>query len=439
MKKLLLLLSFVSFLSAFSQQVSVISTQVCFGQVTALAGTSTLPISSITSWNWDLNNDGVFNDASGQEVSYVFQKGDTNLVSLKITLSAGGADSIMKVKVVVNPAPNVNFQANNLCETQAATYINLSTISTGSIVQAVWDFNNDGIPDATGDTTHYTCGVAQIYATRLTCTSNLGCSAFALKTTEVFPKPLAGFSASHTCEQSPTEFANSTQLKGDGISYSLWHFGDGGQALNSGDTSHTYASAGVYSPWLVVVSDHGCKDTARQSITINTNPKVLFAFSGDTLMPVGSSIAITGSSPTGIAYKWSNGSTQPSISVSDSGTYTLVVTDGYGCSSSKTAHIALLNATESAVVSNGVQLESTILTPNGDGINDYLLVRDLVDYTSCEIVVYDRWNVLVYSNSNYKNDWAGTNNGKALEAGAYYYYIRCDQNKVAKGVINLLR
>ncbi|HEB62282.1 MAG TPA: gliding motility-associated C-terminal domain-containing protein, partial [Bacteroidetes bacterium] len=78
-----------------------------------------------------------------------------------------------------------------------------------------------------------------------------------------------------------------------------------------------------------------------------------------------------------------------------------------------------------------------VLTPNGDGINDYLIFPCLESgaYPKNEIIIFNQWGSQVYRNYNYENDWAGTYNGKDLPVGTYYYVLFLDDNKdnVEKG------
>ncbi|WP_375559415.1 gliding motility-associated C-terminal domain-containing protein [Bernardetia sp. OM2101] len=56
-----------------------------------------------------------------------------------------------------------------------------------------------------------------------------------------------------------------------------------------------------------------------------------------------------------------------------------------------------------------------IITPNGDGKNDYL-VLPLQEGSRASLVIYDRWGKMVFKSENYQNDW----NAKKLSSGTYY-------------------
>ncbi|WP_338761268.1 gliding motility-associated C-terminal domain-containing protein [Bernardetia sp. ABR2-2B] len=56
-----------------------------------------------------------------------------------------------------------------------------------------------------------------------------------------------------------------------------------------------------------------------------------------------------------------------------------------------------------------------IITPNGDGKNDYL-VLPLQEGSSASLVIYDRWGKMIFKSEDYQNDW----NAKKLLSGTYY-------------------
>lgn len=67
-----------------------------------------------------------------------------------------------------------------------------------------------------------------------------------------------------------------------------------------------------------------------------------------------------------------------------------------------------------------------VITPNGDGDNDFLMFDDLDKYDERAIMVTDQWGQKVYESNNYNNDWDGSKNGKPLPSGMYRYYLRLD-------------
>ncbi|NIG56457.1 Ig-like domain-containing protein [Chitinophaga sp. Cy-1792] len=112
--------------------------------------------------------------------------------------------------------------------------------------------------------------------------------------------------------------------------------------------------------------------------------------------------------------------------------YTVTVTNIFNCS----------NTTDIAVTAN-VDFKvdaNNILTPNGDGINDKWVIKNLDSYPDNEVMIYDRAGRLVYQRKNYSNDWDGTSGGNPLAEGTYYYILTIQKStKATKGYITIVR
>ncbi|UZR92593.1 gliding motility-associated C-terminal domain-containing protein [Chondrinema litorale] len=81
-------------------------------------------------------------------------------------------------------------------------------------------------------------------------------------------------------------------------------------------------------------------------------------------------------------------------------------------------NLVVLGITISEIIPDPVV--PNIITPNGDGYNDYLLIENLEYYPENRLQVLDKWGKEIFVVENYQNDWAGTDsNGMALPAGNY--------------------
>ena len=69
----------------------------------------------------------------------------------------------------------------------------------------------------------------------------------------------------------------------------------------------------------------------------------------------------------------------------------------------------------------------TTFSPNGDGINDVWEVPGIADYPGSEVIIYDRWGQKVFKSNGYREPWDGTNDGKVVSEGTFYYYIQLNQ------------
>ena len=66
---------------------------------------------------------------------------------------------------------------------------------------------------------------------------------------------------------------------------------------------------------------------------------------------------------------------------------------------------------------------SNVFTPNGDGENDYFMIKSAGDLSACaELNIYNRHGVLVYQSSGGIFSWDGySDTGKPYPEGVYYY------------------
>ena len=129
-------------------------------------------------------------------------------------------------------------------------------------------------------------------------------------------------------------------------------------------------------------------------------------------------------------YDWDNDGTgdfddPEDLSTLDAGTYNVIVTDDFGCSD-----------TLVVIITEDLQIFiSTVITPNGDGMNDTWGVNGIS--ADAKVQVLNRWGQVLYNTTGYATPWDGTNNGETLPASDYYYIIDLGQGDVRTGTITL--
>ncbi|OFX60300.1 MAG: hypothetical protein A2046_05695 [Bacteroidetes bacterium GWA2_30_7] len=68
-----------------------------------------------------------------------------------------------------------------------------------------------------------------------------------------------------------------------------------------------------------------------------------------------------------------------------------------------------------------------IISPNGDGINDYLLIENECNY-QLKFNVFSRWGAIIYNSNSEILQWGGyTNAGILVSPGVYYYIIKSSE------------
>lgn len=78
-----------------------------------------------------------------------------------------------------------------------------------------------------------------------------------------------------------------------------------------------------------------------------------------------------------------------------------------------------------------------VITPNGDGFNDYFVIKGLEFFDNTILKIYNRWGMRVYESDNYRNDWNGTD----VSDGVYFFYLELTQGRqeVYKGTVTVMR
>ena len=89
-------------------------------------------------------------------------------------------------------------------------------------------------------------------------------------------------------------------------------------------------------------------------------------------------------------------------------------------------------------VIEGIKFANAI-TPNGDGENDVWEIEDIESYPDATVFVYDQTGQPVFSSKGGYRPWDGSNNGKELPMGTYYYVINLnDGSAIYNGAITII-
>ena len=237
-------------------------------------------------------------------------------------------------------------------------------------------------------------------------------------------QPDANFTinSSTLCEGDSVEFTNTST----DYTNLHWFFGDGNDTWARETPKHKYSTPGNYTIKLVAISVAG-EDFKEQQITIQPKPNVQISVDPNNKIINLGEKAILSVSNGFSDYLWSTGETLASIEVFKEDYYWVKIHDSNNCFNSDTTYIT--------VIQEDLSVSSNILTPNSDGYNDYLEIKDIQKYTSVKIYIYNIRNEQIYENSDYKNDWDGDN----YPAGTYFFLLKTDGRRDKAGTINILR
>ena len=222
------------------------------------------------------------------------------------------------------------------------------------------------------------------------------------------------------------------QLVGNGLQY---QWADGYLGAN-----RWMSQAGSYPVKAVGVNSCFTWDTLKVGIfQVNAN-----AGSDQTIAP-GEYAQLNGSG--GVSYFWfadkpvyfnnqfiANPLTQPT---EDTTLYFVQVTGPNGCTDIDSVWVFVVDTAKNPYEFANVQ---NVITPNGDGKNDFLNIPELLQGDDCEVVVLNRWGAEVYRSNPYINSFNGnTTGGAELPDGTYYYIVKFKDVIRYKGPVTIIR
>jgi gliding motility-associated-like protein len=153
-----------------------------------------------------------------------------------------------------------------------------------------------------------------------------------------------------------------------------FEFHDGSTSANT-SPSFYYPQAGVFPITLSAINSNGCKDTLRTQITIHELPKI--SAGPDTTICLKDAAQLIGSG--GVSYKWSppNALTcvdcaTPMASPQNTFTYTVIGTDGNGCSDTDAVTVYIKTKTDSEVDPGGEICDGEAFLMKAYGANSYV-------------------------------------------------------------------
>lgn len=251
--------------------------------------------------------------------------------------NAAGCTAVQNINITQE---NVNANAGSnitICNGQNA---NLTASSTTAGATFLW---GNGVNVASNSvspttTTNYT----------VTVTSPSGCTQTSTVTVNVVPPPSPSLSDVTICNGS-----NASLMASGGTSYS-WNTGSSSSNLSVSPTTTT--------SYVVTVSNGTCGVTA--SATVNVYPAVPTPNITAPTIFCGGSATLTATA--GFTYLWSNGSTDQTTTITQSGTYNLTVTDANGCTKTNSVTVPPSNLSVSATnvtICNG-QTANLLATSN---------------------------------------------------------------------------
>ena len=301
------------------------------GSTTASVTVNTPPVAQITQGGaTTFCQGGAVTLTANAGASYLWSNGATTQAisattsgsyTVTVTNASGCSTTSLAVPVTVNPAPNANIFPGTSVNVCAGSSV---TLSTGTAAAYAW---------SNGATTP-TISVNAAGSFSVTLTGSNGCTATSAATTVTLTSlPTANITTSGATSICQGSSVSLSATSGTGYTY-LWSNGATAQTI-------TATASGAYS---VTVSNNGCSATsAATSVNVIPTPTASITANGPLTFCDGGSVTLSAPSGNGFTYAWSNGSIAQNISSAVSGTFSVTVSNSFGCSATSSAVAVTVN------------------------------------------------------------------------------------------------
>ncbi len=233
---------------------------------------------TIGSYYWDMNSDGIF-DHYGTSFQHNFVGSGTFMVQL-ITTNLGCADTIVK-PVQVWPKPYVGFDMDDDCQGAAIAFNNTTSLAGGTLDSLTWNFGDGTGPQITTAPNlnmypNYLYDDPGDYNVSLRAVSDQGCVGTYSDSVRIFDNPEASFSVDNACQFQTTSFNDLSTVNDANIA--VWAWDLDATTSNQQNPTYDYNVGGMVPVTLWVESSQGCQDDTTMQIEVFPSPTADFNF-----------------------------------------------------------------------------------------------------------------------------------------------------------------
>lgn len=228
--------------------------------------TASIQEGSIVSWNYELGDNS---NSTVQNPSHSYSNAGPINVTQTVT-SDFGCETSITIPTVVDPKPDADFVTQNVCLNELMTFTDNSSVSSGSISDWDWNFDDGNIDSVANTSNLY--GTFGTYDVVLMVETDNGCRDTVTQQVEVYQLPVAAFTFSDICLNVSATFTDQSTSNSGSVDTWSWDLGDGTTTNGQGPVQHNYAVPADYDIELIVETDLGCLDTLVQTITVYPMP-----------------------------------------------------------------------------------------------------------------------------------------------------------------------
>lgn len=362
-------------------------------------------------WNFGDPASGVSNISSAENPSHTFSAPGTYTVSLSVHFPNNATASATKQITVLNAATSsTDVKCWGNANGQATVYV------AGGNGNYTYTWNTS--PAQTTPTISaliagtYTVSVTSPGACAITATATVHQPAQLSDTLDIIPEKCGNHNGSVAAH-----------VQGGVLPYN-YHWSNGSSA-----SSLQNLTAGNY--FLNVTDANGCMLSSVAIVRNDLNQLNLFLGNDTTICP-GETLMLNAGSFS--SYQWQDGSVANTFAVTQTGNYSVKVTDAEGCFTTDAIHVT--------VDCSDIYFP-TAFTPNHDGLNDeFGPAGNLSIVKHYLLKIYSRWADVIFKTADPYKSWDGKIQGLGTNSGTFIWvaeYELLGKKRIQKGTLTLIR
>ncbi len=361
-------------------------------------------------------NDTIFNSAwnfgdgttemPASSINHSFDSVKVYTVKLYGVSIHGCADSMVR-QYGTKPSPIAKYYFEGDCVPDSILFNDTSSVSTLPIVKRTWVFEGTEYSSLPLPTKyHYSTGGP--HDVSYVITNDVGCSDTMIKSIPFTVKPVLNINFSGTM---PLCLGDSIDVSISGADTITW-LHDGSKLAD-----RKFYGKG----WYKIAGKTGIC-TALDSIFVQAFPPSKINAYNDTTIYRGTTAKLWTDGVKDFKWspnKWINSDTLKVISARplDTIVYKVYTKDVNGCESEDSVKVKVIDPPLVRI--------PNLITPNGDGENEFWDLTELKDYWLYDITLSDRQGKKIFYTQNYQNDWQALDtDGGQMPVGVYFYHMK---------------
>lgn len=349
--------------------------------------------------------------------------GSSNGTISAIGTNVSGCSSSAQLAVTVNSLPSSVISGSaQVCANNSSSY---NVVSQGGASYA-WTVTGGAISGAAnGNSVNVNWGSAGAGTVNVTVTSSLGCTSNRTMNVTINIQPTPSITGPATVCQNTNQTYSIVAISGAAYN---WAVTGGNIVSGSGTNSITVNWTTVGNSSINVSQSNGsCVGSGNTSIVVNAAPAIPVVYK------VGNNLSTTA---TATSYQWFNngaavsGATSQTLTAIAPGTYTLVVTNAQGCTTSSTGVIANVG------IKNNANITNLMVYPN-PATNVITIAASLGKSQNVTLNIFDMNGKLVYTISQINADanYSNSINLDGFASGVYMVQLVTNNGSVQQRIV----